>query len=42
VPIVYPNAFGGDLLDKFYATDAINGTQGTYTRASNSYTWTKL
>jgi len=32
----------GDLREKFYATDATNGTPGTYTRASDSYTWTKL
>jgi uncharacterized repeat protein (TIGR02543 family) len=32
----------GDLREKFYATDKINGTPGTYTRASGSNTWTKV
>jgi hypothetical protein len=43
------NAFGGndsvrlgDLREKFYATNATNGTPGTYTRTSGSYIWTKL
>jgi hypothetical protein len=31
--------FPGDLRDKFYATNATNGTPGTYTRASGSSTW---
>jgi hypothetical protein len=35
----YP--FMGDLRDKFYATDASNGTPGTYTRAIGSETWTR-
>jgi len=34
-------SFPGDLRDKFYATDAINGTPGTYTRASGGTTWEK-
>jgi hypothetical protein len=33
--------FPGDLRDKFYATNANNGTPGTYTRASGSNTWTR-
>jgi hypothetical protein len=34
--------FPGDLRDKFYATDFVNGTPGTYTRPSgDSYTWTR-
>jgi hypothetical protein len=32
-------AFNGDLRAKFYATNAANGTPGTYTRSGN--TWTK-
>ena len=35
-------AFDGDLREKFYATNPTNGTPGTYTRSSSSYTWTKL
>jgi len=35
------NPFDGDLRAKFYATDAINGTPGTYTRQDGSNTWTK-
>jgi len=35
------SAFSGDLRTKFYATDATNGTPGTYTRVSGSNTWTK-
>jgi len=35
------NPFPGDLRAKFYATDAINGTRGTYTRPDGSNTWTK-
>jgi hypothetical protein len=31
----------GDLRDKFYATDANNGTPGTYTRASGGSVWTE-
>jgi hypothetical protein len=31
----------GDLGEKFYATNAKNGTPGTYTRAKGSDTWTK-
>jgi len=34
-------AFPGDLRDKFYASDPINGTAGTYTRPANGTTWTK-
>ncbi|WP_461257686.1 SUMF1/EgtB/PvdO family nonheme iron enzyme [Treponema sp. R80B11-R83G3] len=30
------NPFPGDLRDKFYATDATNGTPGTYTKVSGS------
>jgi len=30
------SAFGGDLCSKFYATNATNGTPGTYLRASGS------
>jgi len=37
----YYNPFPGDLRAKFYATNAINGTAGTYTRSSGSNTWTK-
>jgi hypothetical protein len=33
--------FPGDLREKFYATDADNGTPGTYTRESGSDTWVK-
>jgi hypothetical protein len=33
--------FYGDLGAKFYATDAANGTPGTYTRPSGGTTWTK-
>jgi hypothetical protein len=38
--------FSGDLRDKFYATDATNGTPGTYTRSGSGttespYIWTK-
>jgi hypothetical protein len=29
------------LRNKFYATDAENGTPGTYTRPIGSSTWTK-
>jgi hypothetical protein len=29
------------LRARFYATNSINGTPGTYTRASGSTTWTK-
>jgi hypothetical protein len=35
------SAFTGDLRDKFYATDATNGTPGTYKKASDSSVWTK-
>jgi hypothetical protein len=35
------SAFYGDLRTKFYATDAANGTPGTYTRASSSTLWYK-
>jgi len=35
------NPFYGDLRAKFYATDTINGTPGTYIRSSGSNTWTK-
>jgi hypothetical protein len=35
------NSFLGDLRDKFYATDKVYGTPGTYTRASGGNTWTK-
>jgi hypothetical protein len=31
----------GDLRDKFYATDADNGTPGTYTRESGGTVWVK-
>jgi uncharacterized protein YjdB len=36
------NPFYGDLWDKFYAINPINGTPGTYTRGSGMYdiTWT--
>jgi len=33
--------FLGDLREKFYATDKINGTPGTYTRAGGGKTWTR-
>jgi hypothetical protein len=40
-PNDYP-PFPGDLRAKFYATDATNGTPGTYTRPNGtSETWTK-
>jgi hypothetical protein len=35
------NGYIGDLREKFYATDADNGTPGTYTRESGSDTWVK-
>jgi hypothetical protein len=36
------DAFPGGLRNKFYETDAANGTPGTYTRQSGeSETWTK-
>ena len=35
------SSFPGDLRDKFYATDSANGTPGTYTRPSESTTWTR-
>jgi hypothetical protein len=38
------SAFDGDLRTKFYATDSVNGTPGTYTRTENEqglYRWTK-
>jgi hypothetical protein len=31
----------GDIRDKFYATDPVNGTPGTYTRPIGSLTWTR-
>jgi hypothetical protein len=34
-------SFDGDLRAKFYATDADNGTPGTYTRASDSDMWVR-
>ncbi|GBU28068.1 leucine-rich repeat [Treponema sp. R8-4-B8] len=37
----FTGPFSGDLGDKYYATNT-NGTPGTYTRASDSYTWTKI
>jgi len=33
--------YPGDLRDKFYATDKVNGTPGTYTRESEDWVWTK-
>jgi hypothetical protein len=33
--------YGGDLREKFYATNASNGTPGTYTRTSGGETWTR-
>jgi hypothetical protein len=39
-PII-TTTFDGDLRAKFYATDADNGTPGTYTRTPPSYVWTK-
>jgi hypothetical protein len=36
------SSFPGDLRDKFYEEDAVNGTPGTYTRESGtSTTWTR-
>jgi len=35
------SVFPGDLRSKFYATDAANGTPGTYTRNGLNNTWTK-
>jgi hypothetical protein len=32
---------GGDLRDKFYATNSTSGTPGTYTRAPGGSTWAK-
>jgi hypothetical protein len=37
----HDEAFPGDLREKFYASNAANGTPGTYTRASGDWTWTK-
>jgi len=38
----YPaSPFPGDLLEKFYATNLITGTPGTYTRATGGSVWTK-
>jgi hypothetical protein len=34
-----PSTFPGDLREKFYETDPIKGTPGTYTRSFNSWTW---
>jgi len=34
--------FFGDLRDKFYATDSVNGTPGRYTRSNGSALWTRV